>query len=270
MSLQKERYEVVLELPGDEDTPTAGDIQDVLETWMGMHTGDGRLDVAYNSASADYPATWKEYWHDTAWTAWTNFNETKDWVMDESDATDWDFHSDEFGSSVAEQATEGSREYDFYPRAVIFHADNGFHGEGAERFITHHDLDDPTDMIHHLARAAYFNDLKHFITLIQETRDSLGEAVNLIDEGPLWSDGVEFEYVYEKGLSDPEEFTFTFEHYGGGAWGMFDHNGDHFETISPKAFFHNRPDEDDLNWSIPEVAFELWLDNMCAKRLREI
>lgn len=114
-----------------------------------------------------------------------------------------------------------------------------------------------------MAYTAFRADVYDEVQSIRETRDDLGEATNLIGDNPIWDEGVTFEYDYEKGLSDPKILTYTLESVEalGGEWFMFDPDGIHFETISPRVMV-----EDAV---VPSKRLKLKLDNLCAKREHE-
>lgn len=204
--------------------------------------------------------TYEQYWSQVQRTATIELEETREHAEDEG------IEVEDLPAVSSEYAVENSSIVNNYPRSIICHTDQGFEGEGRMRFLENREFEDnaPSQMLHALASAAYFNDVKEAIDRILEARDDLGECVNLIDDdAPIYSEGVTFEYEYEKGLSDPEVLTYTLESVDslGGEWFMLDPDGEHFETISPRVMVEDA--------AVPEQKLKLKLDNLCAKRERE-
>lgn len=171
------------------------------------------------------------------------------------------------------EAAEDSMESGFsnkYPRTIIFYTQEGFHGRGQDLYLRGREFDgeEPRDMISSLANAAFYNDILSVLEGIVEDRNDLGECVNLI-EGPIYSEGVEFEYDYEQSKYIDGEYetvthTFILRNVGAGCWTIEDPKGLTFENISPKIHVT------DSDREIPVRSLKIWLDNICAKRIREI
>ena len=146
---------------------------------------------------------------------------------------------------------------------IIHYTHNGFYGEGYERYIQDVEIEDndPLEMRRLLATAALYNDIKDVLEEIFECRESLGEAMKLLDD-KIYSDGVEVVYEYE----DLHEnvYEFRLEHIVENEWRMFDPNGDLFEVISPDVHIADSQRE------IPVEALNIWLDNICSRRLYEL
>ncbi|UBF20305.1 hypothetical protein M1M41_gp026 [Halorubrum sodomense tailed virus 4] len=162
--------------------------------------------------------------------------------------------------AIAEAAVENHELIQYYQRCVIYHAEEGFYNEGGERF--YHDPEDQQESVQQLALAGFYNDIITKLRFIEETREDLGEAIQLL-EGPLHSRGVRYEYDYYIRLSSKDPVTYTLEALGQGEWRMYDPDGEPFEVISPRVAVENadRP--------IPEYSLKLFLDNICARRERE-
>ncbi|AGM11070.1 hypothetical protein HRTV5_100 [Halorubrum tailed phage 5] len=162
--------------------------------------------------------------------------------------------------AVAEAAVQNHELIQYYQRCVIYHAEEGFYNEGGERF--YNDPEDQSESVQQLAYAGLYNDIITKLRFIEEAREDLGEAINLL-EGPLHSKGVRYEYDYYVHLSSKEPVTYTLEALGQGEWRMYDPDGEPFEVISPRVAVENadRP--------IPEYSLKLFLSNICARRERE-
>lgn len=200
--------------------------------------------------------TYEQYWEKVKRTAAIEFEETAEYYEEE------DYRADEIPEVAAEYAVENSHFVNNYPRTIIYHTDEGFYGNGHERFVAYREFEDNDSMrmLHALAQAAFFNDVEEAIERLIESRDDLGECLRLIDD-ELYSEGVTAEYDYEKGLSDPEVITYHLEHITEGEWRMFDPDGEQFEVISPRVMVEGS--------TVPEFKLKLKLDNICAKRERE-
>jgi hypothetical protein len=162
--------------------------------------------------------------------------------------------------AIAEAAVENHKLVQYYQRCVIYHSEEGFYGEGGERY--YNNPEDQHEAVNQLALAAFYNDIITKLRFIEETREGLGEAINLI-EGPIYGRGVKFDYDYYIRLSSKEPVTYTLECLRGDEWRMYDPDGEPFEVISP----HVAVDERDR--PIPEYTLKLYLDNVCARRERE-
>jgi len=162
--------------------------------------------------------------------------------------------------AIAEAAVENHDLIQYYQRCVIYHAEEGFYNEGGERY--YNDPEDQQESVHQLALAGFYNDIITKLRFIEEIRDGLGEAINLL-EGPLHSRGVQYEYDYHINLSSKEPVTYTLEALGQGEWRMYDPDDEPFEVISPRVAVKNADRE------IPEYSLKLFLDNICARRERE-
>lgn len=206
--------------------------------------------------------SFKDYWQHVQRNALIELEETEEWEERE----DAEMGEEERISCAAEYAAENDQLTIYSPRTVIYHTDQGFEGEGHDRFVAHHEFreNDATTMLHGLARAAYFNDVRNVLENVYSFRDDLGECTALIDS-TIWSEGVEFEYEYIRNTMDGDvAYTFTLEHLGSCEWRMRDPNGLSFEVISPKI---RVTQSDSL---IEEKSLKVWLDNICARRLREL
>jgi len=112
-----------------------------------------------------------------------------------------------------------------------------------------------------IATAALYNDIKDVLHEIFECRESLGEAMKLLDD-KIYSEGVEAVYEYE----DLHEnvYEFRLEHIVENEWRMFDPNGDLFKVISPDVHIADSQRE------IPVKTLNIWLDNICSRWLHEL
>jgi hypothetical protein len=162
--------------------------------------------------------------------------------------------------AIAEAAVENHDLIQYYQRCVIYHAEEGFYNEGGERY--YNDPDDQQEAVQQLALAGFYNDVITKLRFIEETRDDLGEAINLL-EGPIYGKGVRFEYDYYIHLSSKEPVTYTLECLRGDEWRVYDPDGEPFEVISPRVAVRNADRE------IPEYSLKLFLDNVCARRERD-
>ncbi|QIR31268.1 hypothetical protein M1M18_gp032 [Halorubrum virus Serpecor1] len=162
--------------------------------------------------------------------------------------------------AIVEAAVENHELVQYYQRCVIYHCDNGFYNEGGERYYD--DPEDQQDAVSDLAHAGLYNDVLNWVRFIEETREDLGEAINLL-EGPIYDGGVRFEYDYYINLSAKEPVTYTLESIGQGEWRMYDPDGEPFEVISPRVAVRN------ADRQIPEYSLKLFLSNICARRERE-
>jgi hypothetical protein len=165
--------------------------------------------------------------------------------------------------AIVEAAIEHHKLLQYYKRSVVHHCDSGFYGEGGMRYWN--DPEDQDEALFQMAAAGLYNDVLKKVRHIKETREDLGEAINLI-EGPMYDDGVRFEYDYYQTLSSKDPQTYVLESVSrlGDEWRVYDPNGVSFEVISPKVAVDQR------DQYVPEFALKLFLDNICAKRDREI
>lgn len=200
--------------------------------------------------------TYEQYWEKVQRTAGIEYDEQKEHGEGGLE--------DNFASEAAKATVEWCSIVNNYPRSIIYHTNHGFEGEGRVLFIDNREFEDndPSEMLHSLASAAYFNDVKAAIESLLEAREELGDCVNLIDDDvPVYSEGVTFEYEYEKGLRDPVIITYYLEHISEGEWRVLDPDGEQFEVISPRMMVDDAV--------VPEKTLKLKLDNLCAKRERE-
>ncbi|AAL54939.1 hypothetical protein HfxHF1_120 [Halophage HF1] len=162
--------------------------------------------------------------------------------------------------AIAEAAIENHELLMYYQRCVVYHCDNGFYGEGGDRY--YHDPEDQADALEDLAYAGFYNDIISKIRFIRSLREDLGDAIQLI-EGPLHGKGVRYEYDYYVHLSSEDPLTYIIESLGQSEWRMYDPDGTPFEVISPRVAVNNadRP--------IPEYSLKLFLDNICARQERK-
>lgn len=208
--------------------------------------------------SDDYES-FSDYWKQVQTDAVIELNEAEEWAENNHQITD-----NEKVASGAARATEHNNLPMYYPRTIIYHTDQGFTGQGSERYIQHREFknNDSHEILNALAHAAYYNDVKSVMENIIEWREDLGEATKLIDD-TLWSKGVEVEYEFDPTGRD-ETFTFELEHLGAREWRMTDPEGEPFEVISPEVHFENSEQV------IPERTLSIWLDNICYRRIREM
>lgn len=209
--------------------------------------------------------TYEKYWKRVQRTALISFNE----VAEEAENNDEELHDGEHILDAAEYSMETGLSQKS-PRTVINFTQEGFYGRGQDLYLRGQEFNgsDPRVMLYSLAHAAFYNDVRSVLENIVDYRNDLGECVGLI-EGPIYDEGVEFEYDYEKseyieGDYVIETYTFTLRNVGAGCWTMEDPKGLVFENISPKIYVT----EDDVE--IPVRSLKILLDNICAKRLREI
>jgi hypothetical protein len=165
--------------------------------------------------------------------------------------------------AIVEAAINNHKLLQYYKRSVVYHSESGFYGEGGERYYG--DPKDQQEALFQMAQAGLYNDVIKKVRHIEETREDLDEAINLI-EGPIYDEGVRFEYEYYQNLSSKEPQTYTLESVSrlGDEWAVIDPNGNRFEVISPKVAVNQR------DQYVPEFALKLFLDNICAKQDRMI
>jgi len=166
-------------------------------------------------------------------------------------------------NKTADESLESCHFLMYNQKAIINHTHNGYYGEGYERYIQDVEIEDndPREMQRLIATAALYNDIKEVLHEIFECRESLGEAMKLLDD-KIYSDGVEAVYEYE----DLHEnvYEFRLEHIVENEWRIFDPNGDLFEVISPDVYIADNQSK------IPVKALNIWLDNICARRMNEL
>jgi hypothetical protein len=260
---RKLRYEMVVQVDGDASTHyDSRFIEGVIENELSVAEPRLEVDVrpAGGSMSEDYPFTSMEYWHSVMYDAEENLEKNEE-VTERAGAHE-----------AAEYAVESERFVDFYPRATIYHCRNGMGGDGYERFVNNSQPEDERDMLRALAAAAYYNDVYDVAERIIEAEQNLGEAVNLID-GNIWDEGFQALFKYEKGLQDPEVRPYMLRHLGGGEWAMSDPNHKQFEVISPDVHVDGPFTRDgayNFDYSPAVLQLETWLNNICAKREREL
>lgn len=115
-----------------------------------------------------------------------------------------------------------------------------------------------------MAYTAFRADVYEQIAAIREAREALGECFKMIDtDSPIYGEGVTFEYDYEKGYSDPEILTYTFECISEGEWRVYDPDGVSFEVISARVMVEHTDDV------VPAKVFKNRLDNIIARREHE-
>jgi hypothetical protein len=204
--------------------------------------------------------SYRDYWQYVQRSAVIELEETEEYVAD----WDKDIETDHLADCAAEFSADQDRLAIYSPRTIIYHTDNGFDGEGYERYVAHQEFESGRSMIFALGRAAFYNDVREAMEGIIEARNDLGDAMTLLNES-IFSEGIICHYTYVRDTpQETYEYEFTFRSLGEGEWKMFDHNDEAFEVISPDVHFEQSDDES------REKNLKLWLDNICAKRLREV
>lgn len=166
-------------------------------------------------------------------------------------------------NKTADESLESCHFLTYEQEEIINYTHNGYYDEGYERYIRDVEIEDndPLEMQRLLATAALYNDMKDVLQEIFECRESLGEAMKLLDDA-IYSEGVEAVYEYEDVQETVHEFRL--EHIVENEWRMFDPNGDVFEVISPDVYIA------DNERVIPVKSLNIWLDNICARRINEL
>lgn len=162
--------------------------------------------------------------------------------------------------AIAHAALNNHKLIQYYKRSVVKWCQEGFYNQGGEMYYD--SPEDQEESLLMLAKAGLFNDLISKIRHIEETREKLGEAIQLI-EGPIMEEGVSLEYKYSPSMSSDSTMTYTFECLGEGEWRMYDPDEVGFEVISANVAVESR------DQYVPEYGLKLFLDNICAKRERE-
>jgi len=161
--------------------------------------------------------------------------------------------------AIVEAAMENHKLLQYYRSSVVYHCQEGFYGEGGQRFFN--DPKDQSEALSQMARAGLYNDVLKKVRHIEKTREDLGDALKLI-EGPMYDKGMMLYYDYHQHLSSDDSQTYTLEKVAklGNEWRVVDPDGVSFEVISPDVVVENR------DQYIPEYALKLFLDNVCARR----
>jgi hypothetical protein len=249
---RKLRFEVVVQVDGDERGPDRRFIENALVDTLNHGYNDFAVDVqqSSNSMAEDYPFTSQEYWHS---------------VMSSAEE-----HIKSSSRKTARTVVKNNRLVSHYPRAVIYHCRNGMAGDGHQEYVFDRAAYESNEMLYQLAKAALYNDVADVAERILEAEKNLGEASDVLSD-MTWSKNVKFNFPYQKGVRDPVTRNYTLNHLGYGEYEFIDPEGNSFEVISPSVKFEAPYDEREQNFDYQPKAMtlETWLNNFCAKQERE-